>query len=54
MCGLVQSVNDNFNWSVGNGNTNTWDTGPDGAISGGHYVFIEGTGANRKDGDTAM
>lgn len=40
-CGILQSQDDVFDWSVGKGPTPSVATGPDKAHSGDYYVFIE-------------
>jgi hypothetical protein len=39
-----QSTDDDFDWSIGSGNTPTPNTGPSSASSGTYYAFLESTG----------
>lgn len=56
MCGWTQSSADNFDWSIGSGNTPSVKTGPraDHTLntSAGHYLYIE-TSYPRKSGEKA-
>ena len=40
-CGITQSSNDDFNWTMTNEETPSADTGPSRAYSAPYYVFIE-------------
>lgn len=52
LCGMEQSDNDNFDWTMGNGPTPSEETGPPSAYDGSYYIFIEAS-APRQTGDTA-
>ena len=50
-CDIEQSTDDNFDWLVKSGRTSTPDTGPDGAVSGMKYAYIEAS--NHKTNEEA-
>ncbi len=52
MCGLVDSEEDEFDWSRGRDSTPTGNTGPDRASQGEYYIYVE-TSNPRVQGDKA-
>ena len=53
-CEIQQdTVNDQFDWTLQTGATPSFETGPVGAHTGTHYIFIEAS-RPRKRGDSAM
>ncbi|XP_047128245.1 MAM and LDL-receptor class A domain-containing protein 1 isoform X1 [Hydra vulgaris] len=56
LCGWIQDASDNFDWTIGFGNTTSWDTGPKSdhtyGTPTGKYLFIEGSWP-RQPGDKA-
>ncbi|ELT88550.1 hypothetical protein CAPTEDRAFT_184991 [Capitella teleta] len=51
-CGMTQSSDDSFDWSMGSGPTPSEETGPDRAYDGSYYIFIEAS-SPRRSGDSA-
>ena len=51
--GMIQSTDDDFNWSMNNGSTATQETGPEHAAQGEWYIYIE-TSSLQREGHVAM
>ena len=51
MCGMIQSTQDELDWTLTRYPTPSGDTGPDAAYDGSYYIFVEAS--YRADGDKA-
>ena len=51
MCGMIQSTQDELDWTLARSPTPSGDTGPDAAYDGSYYIFVEAS--YRADGDKA-
>ena len=50
-CGIMQSANDQFDWTWKQGPTQSDNTGPSSAFDGLYYIYVEVSDA--RDGDNA-
>jgi hypothetical protein len=54
LCGMTQSTDDDFDWTLWSGSTPSSDTGPDSGVGGyGYYIYIEASDPRRLN-DKAM
>ncbi|MCA1762578.1 MAG: hypothetical protein LC664_06265, partial [Flavobacteriales bacterium] len=51
---FVQSDNDDFDWSVNSGETDTDNSGPSSAFEGANYLYIESSGPNYPNNSAAI
>ena len=40
-CGMDQLFHNKYNWTLNTGSTTTLDTGPEAAVSGESYIYVE-------------
>ena len=52
-CDITQDRNDDFDWTLTNKRTPSYETGPDHAYNGEYYIFIEASNP-RTEGDKAV